>query len=303
MTTSLAQFSYLYFDKVIYPRDGVCPLVFLGGTFFLISFSDITNSLIHSNHLRFLPTLLVEDKFKSMDKLKVLIFEVYFESMSETLLNRKLFYNVNHIKFDGLLSDVANEGLFLKRFEQLNMITLALSNMREFFHKGTKWIELLNGHVYADLNKTDINLDQDLESSMKTLRFVYRKSKVTFDSIYSYPREDFCLFKSFPHANLVMPIIMPGARLKCTCTLKYLQMYLQHVYAPYLVNISAEYQEDEFEEIRLLKNEIIPTTFLFCSGVIFTLLNIDDLRSSLLTETFELLFYLFSKHSMFFQGH
>ena len=170
--------------------------------------------------------------------------------------------------------------------------------MREFFHKGTKWIELLNGHVYADLNKTDLNLDRDLESNMKTLRFVYRKSKATFDSIYSYPNEDFCLFKSFPHANLVMPIIIPGARLKCTCTLKYLQMYLQHVYAPYLVNISTEYREDEFEETRLLY-EKISTTFLFCSEVIFTLLNIDELRSRVLTETFGLLFYLFTRHSMF----
>ena len=65
-----------------------------------------------------------------------------------------------------------------------------------------------------------------------------------------------------------MPIIIPGVQLECTCTLKYLQMYLQRVYSPNFVNISNEYKEDEYEEDKSLILNRKPTTFLFCSTVI-----------------------------------
>ncbi len=38
---------------------------------------------------------------------------------------------------------------------------------------------------------------------------------VTF---YLYPKEDFCFFKYFPHQRLVLPILTPNSKSKCSCT-------------------------------------------------------------------------------------
>ena len=39
---------------------------------------------------------------------------------------------------------------------------------------------------------------------------------------YAYADDDFCLFKNFPHMNLVFPIINTRRLLNCTCTLIWL---------------------------------------------------------------------------------
>ena len=52
---------------------------------------------------------------------------------------------------------------------------------------------------------------------------MYLKNVVSFDPIYEYPDEDFCLFNYFYTNQLLFPIIMPGTKLKCTCTLYFLE--------------------------------------------------------------------------------
>ena len=273
MTTPLAQYNCIHFKKVIYPRDGICPLLFHAGKFELFSFSDITNSLIHTNRLSFMSIkdMRIQTQLKSMSKVFHVIFQVYYESMNEIMLSSKLFYNVAYIKFEGILNEVENEGVFLNNYKNLFILTLSLSNMEEFIHKGTQWMNSLNGqnpYFNVDIDSTTLMDLHDIKNQLISIRFVYKKSTATFDSIYTYPDEDFCLFKSFPHTRLVMPIIIPGVQLECTCTLKYLQMYLQRVYSPNFVNISNEYKEDEYEEDKSLILNRIPTTFLFCSTVI-----------------------------------
>ena len=72
-------------------------------------------------------------------------FQVYYENVNEIILNRKLFYNVAYIKFEGILNGIENEGIFLNNYENLLVLTLTLSNMEEFFHMGTQWMTALNG--------------------------------------------------------------------------------------------------------------------------------------------------------------
>lgn len=147
MTTPLAQFNCIHFNKVIYARDGICPLLFHVGHYYLFSFSDITNSLIHTNRLSFMPIkdMLVQTQLKSMSNLMFITFQVYYENVNEIILNRKLFYNVAYIKFEGILNGIENEGIFLNNYENLLVLTLTLSNMEEFFHMGTQWMTALNG--------------------------------------------------------------------------------------------------------------------------------------------------------------
>jgi len=54
------------------------------------------------------------------------------------------------------------------------------------------------------------------------------KAFQSFIDIYTYPNEDICLFKDFPHSHLVFAYIFPDEKLKCTCTLKWLNLYVKH---------------------------------------------------------------------------
>ena len=120
------------------------------------------------------------------------------------------------------------DGDLLIKFSQLNTLRLELSNMREFFHTDTKWMNSFNYDIIESIqNGEEIDV-----SRLKIIHFIYPKEKATFDRIYTHPNEDICLFISFPHTQLVVPIIMPGVRLECTCTLKYLQMFVKDLYAP-----------------------------------------------------------------------
>ena len=55
-----------------------------------------------------------------------------------------------------------------------------------------------------------------------------------FSTYYSFPNEDICLFKDFPHSQLVLPLIIYDASrfeyIECTCTLVWLQQYFKHYF-------------------------------------------------------------------------
>ncbi len=48
--------------------------------------------------------------------------------------------------------------------------------------------------------------------------------------LYTYPDEDFCYFKDFPHKRLVFPVLKPTQTKNCSCALLYLiyNSYLAH---------------------------------------------------------------------------
>jgi hypothetical protein len=220
---------------------------------YVLSFGDISDSLIHSNRLYFakIEDMHVQTRLESLRDILIVEFCLYYETLSENILSAFLFGSVRIVKIEGLLTKV--NGDFVNKFRQLNTLKLKLSNMREFFHTDTKWMNSFNYDIIESIQNGD-----DIEvSRLKIIHFVYPKEKAAFDRIYTYPNEDICLFINFPHMQFVVPIIMPGVRLECTCTLKYLQMYVKDYYARNgFVNLTSEYVD--FEE------DLIPVTFLFC---------------------------------------
>ena len=72
---------------------------------------------------------------------------------------------------------------------------LQVNNMVKFLHSGTKWMTHLNENFNSENN-----------ARLFILRLVYTKEMVSFDTIYEYPNEDLCLFKEFPHRQLVIPL-------------------------------------------------------------------------------------------------
>ena len=143
--------------------------------------------------------MLVQTQLKSMSNLMFITFQVYYENVNEIILNRKLFYNVAYIKFEGIINGIENEGIFLNNYENLLVLTLTFSNMEEFFHMGTQWMTALNGKCdesFLNINNNTLPNLNEINAKKMSL-FLIKKSTTTFDSLYAYPNEDFCLFKSY----------------------------------------------------------------------------------------------------------
>ena len=82
----------------------------------------------------------------------------------------------------------------------------------------------LNSHVSAE---TSLNIPDDL----MIIKFGYSSQYASFNIFYTYPNEDFCLFKYFPHENLVFPAIgVINQKITCTCTILYLIKHSEIVY-------------------------------------------------------------------------
>jgi hypothetical protein len=205
-------FEVLFFDNVIFPEQGICPLVFENCLTRKIKFGAIINSLLIKNRLSF----IITDNNQSNDILPDLIvvtFEMVYESLTFDLLDIKLFHRIRGLIVSKNLLEI--ESYLLKEFKYLNFIQINILNLREFFHRGTKWLKY---SFYFRSNK-----EKDLKN-YKTIRFIQLITDTSFVRTYEYPNEDFCLFKDFPHSQLVLPVIIGATSLTCTCTLQWLQM-------------------------------------------------------------------------------
>ena len=159
-----------------------------------------------------------------MEKLSQLSMSMNYVYLNEDMLSKTLFEQMKILRLHGVINGVNDEHLFTS-FSHLRLLILQVNNMADFLHSGTKWMNHLNGNFNSENN-----------GRLFLLKLVYSKEMVSFDSIYDYPNEDLCLFKEFPHERLVVPMIVPGKKLNCTCTLLWLQMYAQ-TYSLLKVNV------------------------------------------------------------------
>ena len=211
-------FNSLLFDKVAYPSS-LCPLIFLRSRANFISFGDITNSFMLKNPLYFtqIETFLPETQFYLND-LNTLKLDIYYENLSRATLDPHIFGHAKHIWLNGVLNGIESDAF--KGFNRLECLELQLDNLKEFFHRfNIRWMDNLNRADEVTFSMRRIVL----------LKLFAKFSSVRLNQVYTYPNEDICLFKDFPHSRLVYPIILPGKKLKCTCTLKWLQRFSTHL--------------------------------------------------------------------------
>ena len=97
-------------------------------------------------------------------------------------------------------------------------------NYREFYNKGNKWMKCLNKKVKVNLSDAN-EVDGMINEHYSVIRFQHRKNVSIINEIYEYPDEDFCLFQHFPHDHLVYPMLVPGKKIKCSCTVLWLIQY------------------------------------------------------------------------------
>jgi hypothetical protein len=227
-----------------YPQKW-CPYFFTGFDAVNLVLKEIKNSFLSKNRLNFYQ---LNTSHVLLRKLYALQLIMTYETLDNNNLSPCLFKNMKYLGVTGVLNGIKSD-LFIP-FQNLKIIDLAISNLREFFHQGNRWMSALN-----------VNKSRQSKKHRLILKFIYLKQSVSFDSIYEYPNEDLCLFREFPHARHVYPLIVPGKQPECTCTLLWLQAnisrYLNEIRLinEYSLNYQEEYVEASVRNVFLYCNE------------------------------------------------
>jgi hypothetical protein len=225
----LSTFKEIYFRQVIFPTS-ICSLIFRDSTMINIYFTDITNSLLVKNRLRFVdayPSLKLEIK-----SLKRFYLELYYESLTRDTLNLNIFEHAKSLFLIGILTNIEME--LLGNFTNLKVIVFKVNNLNEFFQQDNKWMNCLNMKVNVNLSNSNEIKQQLKLNKMFILSIYHTKAFQSFIDFYSYPDEDICLFKDFPHSHLVFPLVYPDKKLECTCTLAWLHLYAFYLKSNFL---------------------------------------------------------------------
>jgi hypothetical protein len=256
----LLSFYYFYtYYYVKYPKF-LCPLVFNNSNLVQIVFYGISNSLINKNFLNFINYKNESNNFDlNIEKLIDLTLYVKYEKITERIMNKRVFKNIQELTLYGLVYNFQTD--LFKNFNKLKYVDFLFENFKQLFHNGNEWMSYLNNQVVVDLNnKISKILIQRLH--MK-IRFQYGKSFSSFNSVYDYPNEDFCLFKHFPHNHLVFPMIAPGKRIDCSCTV----LWLIKSYHVYFNNIDDNNNKSDYTDnydAKFLINIEFNKTILYC---------------------------------------
>jgi hypothetical protein len=255
-----SSFSVLIFTKTTF-QPKLCPFVFKNLACFEIRFDTIADSFLGKNLLQF-AQVNVSKKYDFGNKmLRVLTLSLYYVGLSEGMMHPLVFKRMRELKIENVLTNI-DTGV-LDKFTSLRNLDLKLDNFRDFFHQGNRnaWLKDLNSHViHQDFFKLFLNKTNKNQLNILRVRFQYPKKRLSFNSMYEFPNEDACLFKDFPHEQLVYAMIQPGKVLKCTCTLKWLEMY-SHLYEP-AINVTNDYEKNYVEEKYLLMN--LKQSYMFC---------------------------------------
>ena len=91
----------------------------------------------------------------------------------------------------------------------------------------------------------------------------------SFTTFYSYPEEDICYFKDFPHKHLVIPYLYTMRKINCTCTLKWIHFYNENY-----EKISPRLKKDYYDYVSQNLHIKLISTLKLC-GNDFKRLNCD----------------------------
>ena len=213
LSTRITINNFYIHDSVSFPQP-ICPVPFYN--------LEIKNLYFYNFTLGRLPEFISsENMWQSMKRVIPMNFPVWNLilingkiELNSRFLEQKIFYALSSISLLNLELVSIEDIVF--RHIQINMLTLKLNNLGDFFSKSdNNWLSYYNYKNKIDFKDcikitNKIDMDHSLQSLIK------------LESNYTYPDEHFCSFAKFPHHNLVFPVIKSPVRLKCTCTLIWL---------------------------------------------------------------------------------
>jgi hypothetical protein len=223
---------------------------------------------------------------------------ISYEAISSRILNKYIFKNVKYLIIYGICQEVQID--LFKYFHQLKLIQISPENFEGFLHSGTKWINSLN----SDLS---VNMANGMEFKKNIYRIITLELVDTKDNLkraYTFPDRDFCLFKNFPHSQMITPVIILGkSGLECTCSLIWLHQYWQRYHYQHTHNFeynnNVYYNDPPFEYLRskeiCLKNQNFSLLYQNCNFTQMSSKCFDSKSSSvrMSLEGYLNLFFLF----------
>ena len=210
----------IYFKEIDYTSQ-VCPYVFINTRLELLY--EITKILIYKNRLEFIKINENEIPFKkgiNIIGLHTLELNIVFDELTETNLCPHVFKDIVILQLIGSLYRIQKD--LFGSFTKLEYIFLKFDNLKEFFHQGLEWTSYLKRNQTQD--NTGLNDDDDDDDEANKISFIILTEFFIqgITSKYIYPNEDLCLFKDFPHKQLVIPSIYSLEEIECSCTLIWL---------------------------------------------------------------------------------
>ena len=217
----------------------VCPYVFMNTNLEEVTFNGISNSFIYKNRLEFYN--LTETQSLNINKLQTVIFEFDYDHVSLKIVNTLIFSKMVNLIIHGIIYDIQTD--FFDFFKEIRCIILSIENIQNFLHSGTKWMNYLNKDIHLNVSIPSNAIHHIMHRAI-ILELIGARN--IFIKTYDYPNEDICLFKDFPHQQLVYPsIFLENANSKCSCTviwlIQYSHVYLNKDYSEYDINIKVIY--------------------------------------------------------------
>jgi len=217
----------------VFYNNKICPYVFMNTKLESLDLFEISNSLLFKNR----PEFLIINETNIESNLNFLHLGIYIDSLTLTNLNPFAFKKLKFLAIQGNLEQF-DENLF-ENFREIRYISLRSDDLVNFFHRGTKWLNSINKNLSVSLSSI-----HNLEFTKNIHRLVSVEFDVQywlfFNRFYAFPNEDICLFKNFPHSQLVLPLIVFDLKNyypnEWSCTLVWLMKYY-HLY------FSSDFQE------------------------------------------------------------
>lgn len=133
--------------------------------------------------------------------------------LDKKILDENVFSSLNKFGFTRHLKSINNDIFAL--LKNLQMISLHIYNLNYVINNGIDWIRSINKGLNVDLHKNNHN--------------GFREVYIFFENSSENPFTDvnYCIFKDFPHQQLVVPLILDfiSNSSNCSCTVIWLIKY------------------------------------------------------------------------------
>ena len=257
--TIFGNIRFLHFNDDIFYRKNICPFIFNNTHLIGLSLSKITNSLIFKNQIEFLDINKKTDELYLNVNINYITLGFFNEQVSSKILSRHIFKNAVFLSIIGSINSI-QEGLF-SSFKKIRFLNFQLDDLKYFFQTGIEWMKYLN----EDLN---VNIENNLEFRLNFKRTIYQQfseNQSPFRKNYEYPSQDMCLFKDFPHRQLVYPLINPSKRIECSCTILWLIKYFKYYYRSDTFNFKNNFYGEHSNDVNLTMQHCLIETSIECN--------------------------------------
>jgi hypothetical protein len=202
------------FDREVKYFTNTPTIIFKDAQIYYLTFYDMVDTAIKKNYLTFQKSLQVSYLNSQVKNLDFYLFKV---KLDNRLLDADVFEKVEKISISNQIEQIEVETF--KPFKYLRHLTFNLYSVSDFIQKtGTVWMRNLNSPVKVDYkNGSELTVEKQFFLVLEPL-YAFLKYKPTF------PEEDFCLYKDFPHENYVLLI---SSECRLTCTFMWLIQYFE----------------------------------------------------------------------------